>query len=242
MVRTMIEIAVIDDDQETVKAVAGDIQESLSERSDIRISCFTDGESFLGQIEDGCRVDIVFADIEMSPVNGIEIGRKLLRADPDVYLVYLTAHPEYAFESYKLEAYQYILKEDIKTRLPELVSRLAAKIDKENNNSRMIGTSTYREKVYYRDMILIRKEKNRKYIQYVLADRTYRERLNMAEVLKELDSREFVLAKRGLAVNIRHIVRFEDNRLYMDNGEEIDISRHRMKEVKEQMHAFWRAQ
>lgn len=53
MVRTMIEIAVIDDDQETVKAVAGDIQESLSERSDIRISCFTDGESFLGQIEDG---------------------------------------------------------------------------------------------------------------------------------------------------------------------------------------------
>ena len=79
----MIEIAVIDDDQETVKAVAGDIQESLSERSDIRISCFTDGESFLGQIEDGYRVDIVFADIEMSPVNGIEIGRKLLRADPD---------------------------------------------------------------------------------------------------------------------------------------------------------------
>ena len=51
-----------------------------------------------------------------------------------------------------------------------------------------------------------------------------------------------VNAGAGLAVNIRHIVRFEDNRLYMDNGGEIDISRHRMKEVKEQMHAFWRTQ
>lgn len=50
--------------------------------------------------------------IEMSPVNGIEIGRKLLRADPDVYLVYLAAHPEYEFESYKLEVDQYILKEE----------------------------------------------------------------------------------------------------------------------------------
>ena len=48
----------------------------------------------------------------MSPVNGIEIGRKLLRADPDVYLVYLAAHPEYEFESYKLEVDQYILKEE----------------------------------------------------------------------------------------------------------------------------------
>lgn len=65
--------------------------------------------------------------IEMSPVNGIEIGRKLLRADPDVYLVYLAAHPEYEFESYKLEVDQYILKEEF-WHLWECVSESGKKI------------------------------------------------------------------------------------------------------------------
>ena len=63
----------------------------------------------------------------MSPVNGIEIGRKLLRADPDVYLVYLAAHPEYEFESYKLEVDQYILKEEF-WHLWECVSEFGKKI------------------------------------------------------------------------------------------------------------------
>ena len=58
-------------------------------------------------------VDIVITDIRMPDMSGLELGRRIQEESSGIYLVFLTAYLEYAAESYILEAYQYILKDDM---------------------------------------------------------------------------------------------------------------------------------
>ncbi|MBS1946307.1 MAG: response regulator transcription factor [Bacteroidetes bacterium] len=60
------------------------------------------------EIISACNPDIVFADIEMPGISGIELIKSLsvMRIAP----VFITSHPEFALESYELEAFDYLLK------------------------------------------------------------------------------------------------------------------------------------
>ncbi len=236
----MIRIAIVDDDAVVQEHVRKQIKKILGEDKEIQIDCFGDGESILQEMRSGIKFHILLADIEMQPMHGIELGKRVIRESPDTYLVYLTAYPTFATDSYKLEAYQYILKEDMQKRLPEIIKRLVFKLKEEENGYRIIDTSTEVERLYYKNIILMQKEKNRKYVQYVTANRTYRERITLDDVLRAAQGQQFVRVGRSLAVNLTHITKLKEDMIFLDNGDQIEISRNRMREVKEQISTFWR--
>ena len=68
--------------------------------------------------QDSKEYDIILLDIDLPGMNGIELGKKILRESKDTVLIYLTSYTEYAWESYMIEAYQYILKSNMEERLP----------------------------------------------------------------------------------------------------------------------------
>lgn len=49
-------------------------------------------------------VELAVLDIEMAGMNGIELGRRLKEIDPDIILIYISAHDEYAMQAYRLRA------------------------------------------------------------------------------------------------------------------------------------------
>lgn len=49
-------------------------------------------------------VDLAVLDIELPELNGIELGRKLREINPDIILIYISAHDEYAMQAYRLRA------------------------------------------------------------------------------------------------------------------------------------------
>ena len=79
----------------------------------------------------GGRYDLVISDIELPGISGLELGKRIKENNPDVYLVFLTSHSEFASESYIIEAYQYILKKDIEERLSPLIERVVHEIKKD---------------------------------------------------------------------------------------------------------------
>ena len=235
----MIRIAIIEDDDDMMRIVSKCVKESSMGVADLDICCLTNAEDFLDKAKQE-EFDILFSDIELPGMNGIELGKLVREKYPELYLVYLTSHSEFAAESYTIEAYQYILKKDMESRFPLVVKRLVDKISKEHEQYRWIGTFSDKKKIYYKDIISISKLKGAKYVEYVTVNDIFRERIPLECLLRELNSKEFIVVERGFVVNMKHIARVAGNTLYLDNGDKAMISRARIAEVKEQIHLYWR--
>lgn len=231
-------IAIIDDEAVILENVRRCIENEITQKDEAELFTYTKAEEFLLELEQGHEFDILVSDIELTGMSGIEMGRQIQKRKLPIYLVFLTAYSEYAAESYTLEAYQYILKDDMEKRLPMILRQLIERVKREKKQFRMIGTPTSKEQVYYRDIIYIEKKKGSKYIQYTTVYGTYKERIALAKVNVELESDEFIMVERGYIINVNHIASMKDNIICMDNDTEIIVSRVNFKKVKEQINLY----
>lgn len=235
----MIKVAVVDDDEMVLEQARSCVESINDLPEDVEILTFCGAEEFLSKIgsEDTC--DVLFTDIQMNGIDGIELGAVIQERFPHIYLIFLTSFTEYAVDSYTVDAYQYILKQQMGERIPPVMRKLILKIQKERKKFRIIETINDGNKIFYQDIIYIRKVKASKYVEYVTLNGIFRERIGLEQLMQEMNSKEFVLAERGYVVNIGHIVRVKGNIIYLKNGDQITISRGRLSEVKMKINEQW---
>ena len=113
----MIKIAIVDDEEQTREQILRTLKDNILEQYEVEIKLYASGESFFEEIQKGEAADILFTDIQMQQLDGVELGKLVRRLCPDMYIVFITSYEEYAAESYRIEAYQYILKQDPEFRL-----------------------------------------------------------------------------------------------------------------------------
>ena len=232
-----MDIAILDDEEVTLRDIRICVEKEIVTADEVNLFTYTSANEFLKETEAGHEFDILISDILMPEMNGLDMGRRLREQGIRTYLIYLTSYTEYAVDSYRVEAYQYILKEEMERRLPIILRQLINRVKKEKRQFRLIGTPTSKVAVYYRDIIYIEKENRHKYIQYITVGNIYRERITLAQLLRELDSEEFIMVERSCIININHIVSMQKT-ILMDNGKEIIVSRNYFKEVRERIHLY----
>lgn len=235
----MIRIAVVDDEKAMRDMVCKCINEVIEENISVEISEYPSGESFLEQIMNGERFDILLTDIQMSEMNGMELGKEIRKANSEMYIIFITSYAEYAVESYMIEAYQYILKQDLEYRLPDVARRLIRMIDLDSKQFRMLKINEGTVKLYYKDIIYIYKDKGGKYVTFVTVDNEYRERIPLRQVFEELKSKTFVMVERGYIVNMKHIHRLSGDTIYLENNQSVKISRAKLVDVKKEINLYW---
>lgn len=218
----MIKIATIEDEENIRQEIVRYIKKGIGSIEGVEVDVYESAERYLLV---GGRYDLVISDIELPGISGLELGKRIKENNPDVYLVFLTSHSEFASESYIIEAYQYILKKDIEERLSPLIERVVHEIKKDYEEYRWVGTNQRKIKIYHKDIVCIQKIKGSKYAEYITENGKYMERLSMNQILEQIHSNAFILVDRGHAVNVNHIVRVRGNVIQMDNGEEITVSR-----------------
>ena len=157
-----------------------------------------------------------------------------------MYIVFITSYEEYAAESYRIEAYQYILKQDLEFRLPGVAEQLIEKLQKQKNEFCIIRDGTEQVKLLYKDILYLYKSKGTKYVNYVTTQGVVRERTSLENALKMLNSRQFLLVERGYAVNIKQICRVSGDTIYLEKGYEVPVSKARLAEVKREINLYWR--
>lgn len=233
----MIRIGVIEDDSNMRKIVDQIIEKEIQGYEEVKQKTFESAEEFL---QEKVGYDIVISDIELPGINGIELGKRLSKEEKQTKLIYLTSYPEYAWESYLVEAFQYVLKIDMQERLPEIVGKVLDELIKENKNYRIFGNSYKYMKLYYKDIIYIQKEKEKKYTDYITKNGKYRERLSFNQILHEIDDDRFIPIDRGHAINIQYIDRIDENFIYLETEEKFKVSRVQLANVKKQITEYWR--
>ena len=101
-----MKIAVCDDEPALVKQ----IYQYLWKQPDCSVDCFSSPAELLERYQGGESYDVIFLDIVMDSLNGIELAREIRSRDRNVFLIFLTAYLEYAPEGYEVNAYRYLLK------------------------------------------------------------------------------------------------------------------------------------
>lgn len=81
------------------------------------------------------KADIVFLDIGMPEMNGLEAGEYIAGLDRSIRIVYITAYSEYAIEAFELNAADYLLKPVTSQRLSKTLERL--EVGKESAEGKM---------------------------------------------------------------------------------------------------------
>lgn len=101
----------------------------IRDRQDIQtIATYTDSEEALAEIP-SLRPDVLFLDVDMPELNGLELASKLLeRVDnPNMAIVFVTAYEQYAIHAFKLNAVHYILKPVDSNSVNEVMTRIEQK-------------------------------------------------------------------------------------------------------------------
>ncbi len=123
----MIRAIIVDDEQPS----ADKIERLLLESGVVDImGKFTDSLEALDYIK-SMPIDVVFLDIEMPEMDGIELSNHMLQYQSKIAVVFVTAYNEYAVEAFRLNALDYLMKPLDKVRLKETLDRI---IEEKNIN------------------------------------------------------------------------------------------------------------
>lgn len=120
----MLKIALCDDDAVFLKELTGKIQELLRfEEKNAAIASFVNPTALTASVASGDRFDIFILDVEMPQIDGFKVAADLRKYQPNVALIFLTSHLQYAPEGYKVDALRFISKLNVDETLPEALQK-----------------------------------------------------------------------------------------------------------------------
>lgn len=116
----LMRVAAVDDEIHVLER----FERMLQSNTDIELcGMFETGTQFLSYLKDH-PVDVVFLDIEMSDMNGLELAAHILNLNEEIQIVFVTAFNQYALEAFEVHAVDYILKPLSEERLSKILARL----------------------------------------------------------------------------------------------------------------------
>lgn len=207
-------IAIIDDMQMEIEI----LKEMLNEykkihTQDFSVSSFTSAKEFLADFKP-YSYTLIFLDIFMDDMNGIEAATKIREIDPSATLVFLTTSHEHMLEAFSFHAYDYISKPASPTRIFQLMDDLLPNNEKENS----LDFTSNRERVHisYSDIMAVYTADSN-YINVIAKDGTsYKVRQTFSSVTEMLEyDNRFLLLIRGILVNMDYIESLQDNSCYL---------------------------
>lgn len=120
----MLKALIVDDEVLSAER----LQKLLKEKGFINVvGVFTDPYDALENFKK-LKPEIVFLDIEMPEINGMELAEKLIELDNNIKIIFVTAYNEYAVEAFELSALDYLLKPVSRERLDKTISRLTGNL------------------------------------------------------------------------------------------------------------------
>ena len=120
-----IEIAVCDDEQIYIDRIVKYIEVYSEEYElDINVTAYNSGNSLLKDIEDDqSKYDIIFLDVEMPNIDGVDTARKIRKITKDVIICFVTSYDKYAIQAYGVEALAYVVKPVAYAELKRVLAR-----------------------------------------------------------------------------------------------------------------------
>lgn len=220
----MIKIAVVEDDKKASANLVGLIEEYIAQNNvQCEIVEFASGISFLDQYK--ADFDIVFLDINMPNMDGIEVSRELRKADSHVIIIFVTDMAQYAIKGYEVSALDFIVKPVKLYGLSKALSKAITLVEEKDNRDLILkhNGTVYRIKIS--DILYI--EVARHHLVYHTAVGDIEGWGALDSVEKSLPSGQFFRLHSAYIVALRYVVKVDGGDVILKDGTRLKISRNR---------------
>jgi len=98
-----------------------------------QVTEYESGEALLWNFESGARFDIIFLDIFMDGISGVETAGLIQKINSDALLVFVSSSDDFYRESYDLYAFNYLVKPLSEDKLKEVIDRAVEHLNKDTD-------------------------------------------------------------------------------------------------------------
>jgi two-component system, LytTR family, response regulator len=160
------------------------------------------------------RPQVVFLDVEMAPLNGVECAREIADTDPRAYIIFATAHEHYMKEAFEVYAFDYLVKpfkiERVKETLAKIlghaIQRSAAVVHTQEVAPRGVKKLMVRHKegislIDADEIVLIQREERSTVIFTASGGRTATSE-TLSEIHERLDKNVFIRSHKSYIINL----------------------------------------
>lgn len=226
-----MKLAIVDDNKLEQELIFNTLRTYEHERNiSLDISSYSDGNSFLNTYVPG-DFDLIFMDIYLNELNGIDIVHKIRQMDSKVMIVFLTTSKEYIFEAAPFHFFDYILKPFESTQIFHVLDDALALLPKQE------AELSFEYRSFDVHFPLSK-------IQYIYSNNheviihttngTHAFRLPFYSVTDHLDDSRFLQCNRGIMLNVDYIKTMESDYFEMTDSKCFPIKTKGRKQIREQ--------
>ena len=126
----MINIAICDDEQKYLIRMQELIQSIMQKQQieEYELALFSSAKELKEKIAERQEYQVIFLDINMPQMSGLELAQEIREYDKDVILLFMTAFLDYAIEGYRLNVLRFLLKDMLEQLLPECMDAVFRKL------------------------------------------------------------------------------------------------------------------
>ena len=230
-----LRIAVCDDESQICEVMRDKLQKHFfSKNINLSIQTFNSGESVLKSDLD--HIDVLFLDVDMPGINGLKTAKAIRKKNKDMIIIFLTAYSEFVFESFKVDAFRYLIKPVKDNELAETLDAVQKKIcEPEEYLSFQFQNEMY--SIKYSDIIYMEGMRDKIWIH--CKDRTYRWRGTFRNLNDMVKDRGFFQVHRSYIINMNKIRKYNSGSVFLEDDCEVPISKYRLNAFKDEYIKLW---
>jgi len=238
--KIMINIGICDDEQTICSELENmlvDFQKNTLLRLNIETYC--NGQELIDDIRKGFAFDLLFLDIEIGAVNGLDIGRTIRGEMEDhiTKIVYITSKNGYETQLFDVQPIQFLPKPLEKSKVHITVSLALRILNKENN---IFIFKTVREAYRIPIKEIIYFESTGRIVKLVSTKSTFEFYGKIDVIARNFSEFRFIRPHQSYLINYDHALRIGTRDIIMSNGDIVDISRRKSKEVEKLLVTFYK--
>lgn len=236
----MIYIAIVDDEKAFVQAYEKEVSRIFDELGyKCKIYTYTDSSIFLKETSE-IKYDLIFLDIDMPNISGMEIAADLNKLENRASLIFVSNHSNFVFEAFRYSAYRFIRKDNLLFDTGEAISSFCNNLKRNKNHIVLdfeekknvsVDLSDIRYFFSIRHDIFFYNTQNK---TVRLSMRTY----TLDDLEKMLKESGFIRIHRTYLLNCLCIYQIRSDKVLLKDESELPISRRRYDNIKKAYREF----
>ena len=226
-------IAVVDDDPKDAELLKGHVEEYCAKHGlSALVRVFGDGLDLIRSTEN---YDIVFLDIQMSRLDGLETARFIRKIGRESILIFVTNMAQFAIKGYEVDALDFILKPSSASSISYVMDKAMKRLDTGSQPLLSLKTAEGTVALSANDITYVEVFDHN--LVYHTARGDYNVRGRLSDLVGKLDPDRFVMCNRSFIVNLRHVSSVSADSLLVGDTR-ISVSKSHRKELMRRFSSF----
>lgn len=239
----MVRVLLCDDNAPFLESLRGEIRRILkAHKIEGVIHVHSCVEEITEYLLSDCDIYFLDIDFDQKQYNGIDLAKRIRKRNPDAIIIFATNFIEYAPEGYEVQAFRYLLKRDILTKLKACLLETVSKLQAEQE-SMQINISGEILTIPLADILYIESQGHLALVHILKqgsqTPKTYRFYSSLTNLEEQLAPRGFLRIQKSYLVNMRRIKKYQCSEAQLDNGQVLRVSEKNYAEQKKQ-YLLWK--